>query len=263
MISVPTLKAMGESVKKEEERKKGELLPLMDKFEKSFQLYTLGEAHQKLEDVRKSLKGFLAKLFAPGRLRKGEMLVAELDSISVDPKTVDELEQLIVEKEFPDEIVEEYSKKLKDEHKVLKTLKEQYAGGGGKSKGASNGELKKREELKRQYFGQLKSISYDPTEEQVAGMILSDISRDLSQGGQLCFPMLDFYVVLLKKYEQAHPSKGGEPSLVDLFMKRLHQFLSTSINLARSSDTFEDFDAKMRDLKSFEPPLVKRGALGS
>ncbi len=214
-------------------------LLVLDQFEKVFRSYTKSEASGQQSKINAGKKlwifGDLISLIAKGvTVGDAQRLVDSLNSISKGEKTLQEIEAIA--KSFPDNVVEGYSKNLLVESNAFKTFKKEY--------------LKSDQATRRSYFDELSILGVAPSDGQLSNYLWSDTGSENPPR----FPMLDFYLLLLKN----HPQKQGKKEYSELFISRLGQFFTISIDLACRSSTFEDFDAKMKALTSFEP---KRMAL--
>ena len=220
---------------KTEEHK--EFLPVLPQFEQVFRSYTKSEAEKQQSKINSGKRllifGDLIALLSKGvTIREAQKLVDSLSSISNGPKMRQDIESIA--SSFPDNVVESYSIKLLDNKNAFKTFKREY--------------LKSDLRTRKDYYEELKGLGAGLTEQQLSLSIWSDANSS----GTLCYPMLDFYLVLLESYERKNPQKEGATAYSELFIHRLYQFFSISAELASKSSTFEKFDAKMKDLASFE-----------
>jgi hypothetical protein len=111
--------------------------------------------------------------------------------------------------------------------------------------------------MQKNYYEALRKLNWEVSLPEISCTLTLDSSNKPDQ--QLTFPILDFYVLLLTRYDKERPPEVfGEKGLADMFVLTMQMFLSISHYLAAKSKTFGDFDAKMRALESFEPLVVKQ-----
>ncbi len=209
--------------------------------------FTKHEATSKLSKI-KTGKTFPISLFAKPyaslfkkiSLLKAEELANSVISLSDGPKSKKEVQEVV--DKFHLDLVKDYSEKLTDPGQALETLKEQYS--------------KANLQMQKNYYETLRKLKWEVSSPEISGTLTSDSFNKPDQ--QPTFPILDFYVLLLTRYDKERPSGILGEGLEDKFKTIMQMFLKISHYLALKSNTFEGFDAKMKALESFEPPVVKQ-----
>ncbi len=244
-------------MQKQEEEKKPvkkvdeEVLNVIDICEKVFIQYNEQEMEDNKGKIKKARGGNKIPVF--GLLVpddwKGisfedlEHMMGMVSALPKEHKTKKDVQNII--SVFPDRVVEEYADKLAKRKKALKTLKEQYK--------------KADENFRREFYEQLRKATAWGRGSWLEGTLSRDTELKLEDGQEsMRYPVLDFYRLLLLSYDAKNPPDVfGATGITEAFLRTVDDFVTVCHNLAIKSNSFKDFDAKVKGMKSFEIPVVK------